>query len=256
MAKKYLVGFGINYPGTANALNGCINDLNWYSSLAKLKNFDLIEAYTNSQCTKAAMVQYLNDALHKTQTDDLFVYTYSGHGTIVPNCQSLVPGDFSFSNPNTWLTYNKLDEIFLPHEMRGVKIVAVHDSCHSSANPILGWRGVNPHPIKNRFIDPPKFIMERIVADPFDRNLLTSQKSILLLSGCQKSQTSADFYCTDDNTYHGAFSYYLEQAYKANPAMSYFDLVIQARALLAKNGFNQVPGADGDDSSKIRLFFE
>lgn len=252
--KKYAVIFGLNYPGSGNDLNGCLNDAAFWQNYAQQKGFDSINVMLNNQCSKMAMVTAINDALNKSQPDDLVIIAYSGHGTIIPpGSQSLVPDDFSFDLPSSWLTYDELDRIYLPHEIRGVKIVAIHDSCHSKANPLLHWRAMNSHPTKNRFLEPPPHITERITTDALNKSVLTSPKGAVLLSGCMKQQTSADAYI--DNAYHGAFTYSLSTAL-SNPSINYFDAVLRARAWLASNGYDQVPGADGDMLFKQRAFFE
>lgn len=255
--KRHLVAFGLNYPGSMNSLNGCINDMKYWEGFATQKGVDEILTLSNHQCSKSAIVDALNSTLSKAQPGDEFFDAYSGHGTIVdPGIQSLVPDDFNWDNPNTWLTYDELDRIFMPHELRGVNIVAIHDSCHSSANPMVHFRAMNPHPPKNRYLEPPQYVKDRIVADPYDRNVITGPRGALLLAGCGKAQTSADFYCTDDNTYHGGFTYYTSVGLSRNSKMNYFDAVLNARALLAQNGFDQVPTCLGDDIFKLKAFFE
>lgn len=258
MSKRFLLAFGLNYPGTDNELNGCVNDSNYWCDLAKAKGFDDVKVLHNEQCTRLAMFDALNEVLAKATADDLVVDAYSGHGTTVPpNLQTLVPHDFDWDNPGTWLTYDDLDHIFMPHEIRGVKIAAIHDSCMSAADPLLHFRGLshNPgHVIKNRFLDQPLHIKERIISDSFDRNVLTSPRGAVLLAGCGKAQTSADAFI--DGEYHGAFTYSLSVALSADPSIDYFGSVLKSRAYLATHNFDQTPSVAGDTLFKLRKFFE
>jgi hypothetical protein len=256
MIKKHAVIFATNYENSDHALQGCINDGLYWQQLAIQKKYDTVTTYFNDQCTKEAMVQALNDGLAACQPDDLFLDCYSGHGTIGINGQMIVPNNFSWNDTKSWLTYSDLDQIFLPHELRGVKIAVVHDSCQSFADPLLNWRYFTNHPPKNRFIDPPQYIKDRTIGDPCERSVLTSPKGVVLLSGSQKNQFSADYYEQTDGKYHGAFSYYLSVAFTKDSSMSYFDTVLKARALLADNGFDQICGIAGDDLFKLRPFFE
>ena len=271
MAKRWGLAMGLNYPNTSNALNGCVEDAtdlnacmhggvgvaNAQEWMKLLGAFDGAAMMTNAQCTKASMVTAISNLLDKAQSGDLAVISYSGHGTLLPpGLQSWVPHDFDWNNHQTWLSYDELDHIFLTHERRGVTLVVLSDSCHSQADPTKHFRefGVpNAHPTKNRFLEPPQFIKDAIVADPFDRNVLTSDQDDLLLAGCAKDQTSADAYI--DEKYHGAFTYALLHALKANPNATYREVVLRARAYLASNGYDQVCSGNGASSILGTKFF-
>jgi hypothetical protein len=262
MANKYGLVLGLNYKGTEMELNGCLNDADyWYSVLEKL---DYTEILLNkeSECKKSRIVDQIVYLLNKAKTGDLVAITYSGHGTIIPpGTQSWVPFDFDWGVSDTWLTYDQLDQLFLEHEARGVTVAVLSDSCHSQADPRKHFRSLNDKKdIKNRFLPPPDYIERRIIASPFERNILTSDQDDILLSGCQKSQTSAD--ADFDNKYNGAFTYAMGTVLKPfmdgtvkNPP-SYAESTAKARVWLAANDFDQIPSADGDPDLLAQPLFQ
>lgn len=248
----YSVLFGNNYPGTANGLDGCITDLNYYKTVSDKFNANKIETVTNKDCTKATLLSTMRDMLKLAKRGERVLITYSGHGTKVPpGVQAWVPYDFDWDDSDTWLTYDELDRLFLKYEAEGVQVVVISDSCHSQADPRLHFRDLKKKAqAKNKFIAPPDYVSRKIISDPFNRNVLSADQDDILLAGCQKNQTSADALIND--AYHGAFSYALElglkdfMSGKVKAPPSYQKLVMQARAWLAQNDYDQVPSANGD----------
>lgn len=257
MSKRYGCIFGINYatgPNSGNSLNGCITDAKFWATnmkpsahtdaehWAKLCG-DFDDVAVAFETPQAKMIEMMTITLDKALPGDLVVICYSGHGAILPpGKQTWVPFDFDWNNPDTWLSYDTLDNLFLKHEKAGVMVVVISDSCHSRANPLLHFRDMNPHKMKNRFLPAPPHIEARVVSEPFGRNNLTNDQDDLLLSGCQKNQTSAD--AEIDGVYHGAFTYSLNEALKKG-SKTYHDTVIGGRAYLAHERYDQVPGGDG-----------
>jgi hypothetical protein len=87
---KYAMLVGINkYPG--NALNGCVNDVTNLREML-VKNFgfsaDNILLLTDEQATRADILARLDEFASKLKRDDLFVFAYSGHGTLFPDAYS------------------------------------------------------------------------------------------------------------------------------------------------------------------------
>lgn len=248
------VAFGINYTDTKMELNGCMRDANmWHARMVRRK-FTSAEVNTEAACTKAAMVSRLQYALSKTPAGSLFVVSYSGHGTIVPpGVQAWVPYDFDWNKPETWFTYDELDRLLLKHELQGVRVVIISDSCHSAADPRRHLRNLNPHPTKFRFLPPPPEMAARNIGQPFERNVITADQDDILLAGCRKEQTSADAYI--DGHYWGAFSYAMDQALLKDENLSYHMAVLKARAYLASEGYDQVPQPCGDPAMLGQRFF-
>jgi hypothetical protein len=87
---KYAMLVGINkYPG--NALNGCVNDVTNLREML-VDNFgfpaDNIVLLTDEEATRENILAKLDGFGAKLHRDDLFVFAYSGHGTLFPDAYS------------------------------------------------------------------------------------------------------------------------------------------------------------------------
>jgi hypothetical protein len=81
---KYALITGINAYPYPYQLNGCINDaLDWQATLAA-KGFSygmLLDGW----CTRDYVLNNLNSMVVNSHSEDSLVFTYSGHGSQVPN---------------------------------------------------------------------------------------------------------------------------------------------------------------------------
>ncbi|MET0626121.1 MAG: caspase family protein, partial [Pyrinomonadaceae bacterium] len=87
---KYAMLVGINkYPG--NPLNGCVNDVTKLREML-VKDFGFpaenVLLLTDEQATRANILAKLDEFTAKLGRDDLFVFAYSGHGTLFPDSYS------------------------------------------------------------------------------------------------------------------------------------------------------------------------
>ncbi|MGB8509288.1 MAG: caspase family protein [Pyrinomonadaceae bacterium] len=87
---KYAMLVGVNkYPG--NPLNGCVNDVTSLREML-INNFGFaaenIVMLTDEQATRANILSNLDGFGAKLHRDDLFVFAYSGHGTLFPDSYS------------------------------------------------------------------------------------------------------------------------------------------------------------------------
>lgn len=264
MKRALCVGIN-NYPGTDNDLQGCVNDCNDWQLEFERRNFDEIVKLTDKQATKAEVVSHLRAAVDATEKGDLFVFTYSGHGTWVPDedgdepdgkDEALCPWDIGTTG--AVITDDELYEIFsLRH--RAARIVVLSDSCHSGsvtrfAPPIPGWTGHR----KIRFLSPFAFkstwteaALMRAAIPVFHRH---SKASSLLLAGCQDTEYSYD--CVFNNRPNGAFTYAALMALKKLPAdTTYKDWYAAIRKILPSQSAPQTPRLDASSSQrKWRVF--
>lgn len=91
MAKKAVL-IGINYPGTAVELRGCVNDVRrmrsclidrfGFSSEHIKLLIDTDKSYT--QPTGKNIRDALENLIGKAESGDVLVFHYSGHGTRIP----------------------------------------------------------------------------------------------------------------------------------------------------------------------------
>jgi Caspase domain len=87
---KYAMLVGINkYPG--NALNGCVNDVTNLRTML-VENFGFpagnVVMLTDEEATRENILAKLDGFGAKLHRDDLFVFAYSGHGTLFPDAYS------------------------------------------------------------------------------------------------------------------------------------------------------------------------
>ena len=84
MSKKALC-IGINdYPGTQNDLSGCVNDATDWAAELTARGFTA-QTLLNAAATKAAMIAAIGGMIDAAVKGDSLIFTYSGHGTWVPD---------------------------------------------------------------------------------------------------------------------------------------------------------------------------
>jgi len=118
-----------DYPGTANDLQGCINDaknvkqmleLNLFGTGAKFEKINLVTDATRQMAVNAVQTTFAG-----ATSNDVSYFYYSGHGSKSGNTSYLCTTDVSSSN---WLSVNDLESLL--SAVPG-KVVVFLDSCHS-----------------------------------------------------------------------------------------------------------------------------
>src|SRR5262249_25376784 len=117
------------YGFTVPELAGCINDANDMQDIARSKGF-LTRQLLDGDATSAAVVSSIEQAAERLKAGDIFLISYSGHGSQIPDPSE--PDQKS----ETWVLWNRQlidDELFaLWGQFRaGVRILLISDSCHS-----------------------------------------------------------------------------------------------------------------------------
>jgi hypothetical protein len=142
MTKKALL-FGLNYVGTPNQLNGCINDvLNIQQFLIEKcdyapEDIQLLTDETSQKPTRANMQMGLQTLVESAVAGDTLLVHYSGHGARIRDQsrdetdgmdEVLVPLDYSSSGLITddWLFQSVLTKV-----PAGVTLWWFMDCCHS-----------------------------------------------------------------------------------------------------------------------------
>ncbi|CAA7056743.1 unnamed protein product [Microthlaspi erraticum] len=141
MAKKALL-IGINYPGTAVELRGCVNDVRrMHRCLIDRFGFsdkDItvlidIDKY-RTQPTGKNIRDALETLIDKAEPGDILVFHYSGHGTRIPTPE----GIFDATNFDECITPSDMNLItdndfrdMLSKVKEGCKLTIISDSCHS-----------------------------------------------------------------------------------------------------------------------------
>ncbi len=123
------------YPGyTIPDLAGCINDANSMKSIAQQAGFSTTDQLLDGQATAMNVLQKINEASSQLCSGDIFLLTYSGHGSQVPD----ETGEEEDGMNETWVLYDRQlidNELFSCWKKfaAGVRIFVTSDSCHSGS---------------------------------------------------------------------------------------------------------------------------
>jgi hypothetical protein len=193
-----------HYQGWDGQLQGCENDANDLAAIAKQAGFD-----GTTLLTKQGTVKRVKDAIvaaaGELDAGDSLLLTYSGHGGQLPDTN----GDEADQLDETWVLYDRElvdDELYdLWSRFRpGVRIFVLSDSCHSGTAVRATVDGVKPEALGEHLPRTmPKAQAEVVYEankaeyDAIQRAVPAGEKvdvraHVLLVSGCQDNQTSAD----------------------------------------------------------------
>lgn len=247
MGDKRAVCVGINYPGTSAQLAGCVNDANdWAEKLASAGySADLL---LDSGATKAAILGKLREEVSRLGWGDRLVFTYSGHGTWVPDRdgdeadgrdEALCPIDFP-RGTSYLITDDELNEVVGDHP-RGSGVLIISDSCHSGTmSRFANLTGV-VSPGAPRFVSPAQVIEDLTEerAAELEETLSTRapRKTASLISGCLDHEYSYDAWF--GNRANGAMSRVALDAYRPGISLNAWHKAI--RQVLPSNSFPQTP---------------
>ncbi|GAA2741035.1 caspase family protein [Terrabacter aerolatus] len=270
MSKRALL-IGVNEYAIPGAdLRGCVNDVHDIADALKdLYGFadPDITMLVDGDATKAAMTRAMSDLVDSARPGDVLYLHYSGHGSNVPDTSGdettdhrdeiLCPHDLDFHDPllDDWLrtTFDRLDP--------GATLTVVMDCCHSGSNTREPPRPDAPPPeVLSRYLPNPddEAAGGEFTGTPNRSRRRRPQQDVhvvditeTLLSGCRDDQTSAD--ADIGGTYHGALTYYLVQAMREDPNVTYRQLHARTLAGLTGN-YDQVPQLEGRAARLDQLF--
>lgn len=121
-SKKYGLFVGINsYTGGINPLNGCVNDAkNLQRTLAEKYGFAAADTtlLTDAQATRDGILNSIKAYQAKAQAGDVFVFTYSGHGTLFPDAKSEEQDEESSLEMADYYPLDKYDSAICPYDLR------------------------------------------------------------------------------------------------------------------------------------------
>lgn len=235
---------GINYTGTDNELNGCINDsVNLKDFLIK-NNFFKEEHITmlNDNLTgllyptKENIIKQFEDivAFANNNNDkivDIFI-SYSGHGSY----QLDTNGDESDGKDevlcsidcdiNGFIVDDDIKKILVDRLGENVNILFLSDSCHSGT--VLDLKYTH--------------VINIINSTTINKKIKDSLCNVFLISGCTDNQTSADAYVSGPNNkmqYQGAMTASFLKTFK--DGITYKNLINGMRKYMLQNRFTQIP---------------
>ena len=217
MAKGISLHIGLNavsaaaYGGWSGKLNACEADANDMEALAKSRGFKTTKLLTKAGTRKKVLAAVKSAATALT-SGDIFFLTYSGHGGQLPDMN----GDEADNQDETWCLYDGelVDDdlnLALLAFKSGVRVFVLSDSCHSGTATRAIERKANgttfdaaaqvlrdANGVALRMM-PPAYLLGAYYAQKktYDKILKrpappAPKASVLLISGCQDDQTSAD----------------------------------------------------------------
>lgn len=191
---KYALCVGNNYPGTPAQLSGCVNDaLDWSELLASSG----YQVEFLQEATLGETSGRLIDLVGKARFGDRIVFTYSGHGTWVPDRdgdeadrrdEAMCMADYERGG---LLLDDTLQQIF-ERLKYGARALVLSDSCHSgTVSKLL----LNGPPMRAKFISPINLIegmTETRAAVLEAKPASTARATASLISGCGDLEYSYD----------------------------------------------------------------
>ncbi len=243
MATKRALCVGINYPGTESALAGCVNDATDWAELLRREGY-VVGLLLDGGATGADIVGALSEMAAQSRWGDRVVFTFSGHGTWVPDRdgdeadgrdEALCPSDFT---TNGVITDDQLQSVF-GAASRGVGSLILSDSCHSGT--VSRFAGVVPPDSGTRKFVPPESFTgiseERARLLEASTGVSAPRATTSLVSGCADSEYSYDAWFGDRP--NGAFSRAAIDAYA--PGLSLAAWYSRIRATLPSTRYQQTP---------------
>lgn len=237
MIKRALL-IGCNYTATPSVqLSGCISDV------VNMRN-TLIDAYgyqdrnifvlrdddMSRLPTKANILNYLTQLVATSTANDMLWFHYSGHGTQIQNRngdeldkmdECIVPCDYTTSGV---IIDNEFHAILKNAKCR---MMILFDCCHSGSGCDLQYAINHNSGRMQKSVNGLKSIVN---------------KNIIMISGCQDSQTSADAYDNMSKRHVGAFTQTLLETLRGGDhSISLLPLYVRLCTNLRAYGFTQMP---------------
>jgi hypothetical protein len=219
MAKGLALTIGLDavdpkhYEGWSGELNACEADARDMADIARSQKLR-VQSLLTRRATRSAVLGGITKAARTLQAGDLFLLTYSGHGGQVPDRNDDEPD----AQDETWCLYDGElidDEIYtaLGRLARGVRVLVFSDSCHSgtvtkvmfyatraaapgAAGGATAAGGVRyramPREVALRTYRAHRAMYDRLQKAVRPNAEESVRASVILLSGCQDNQFSAD----------------------------------------------------------------
>ena len=200
-----------HYQGWDGELAGCQNDARDLQAIAAAAGFEttlFLDEQASAEPVKAAITK----AAGALAAGDVFLLTYSGHGSQVPDKNGDETED---GYDETWVLFDRQlvdDELYALWSKfpAGVRVVVLSDSCHSGSAIRETLDSITPDALGARLSIPKPNGMRTMPKAQQHQGKRTRRSTtgsrqpsrrgdtveitanVLLLSGCQDNQTSAD----------------------------------------------------------------
>lgn len=236
---------GINYYGSNNRLNGCIDDIEdmehhlrtcGYSTFTILKDSLTDLSHKNPDApTKSNIISAMKRMVSITKPGDTLFVHYSGHGSHLSDTngdendnkdECICPVNYNGDSEDSgFIRDDLLNDILVKSFPEGAKLRVVFDSCHSGSA-----------------LDLPVIYTTNGIEK---ENSNVENKDVVFISGCEDGQTSAD--ASFHGRASGALTYALLTALgdmktsgKHSGTWSWKDLTDMIRITLRKGRYEQI----------------
>lgn len=245
MLKRYALCVGINnYPGSGSDLSGCVNDAHdWHVTLLQ-QGYD-VRMLLDGEANKKNIVEAIWERLSRLKAGDRFVFTFSGHGTWIPDSD----GDEIDGRDEALCCYDYAsggllvdDEMFDIFKNRafGSRVTLLSDSCHSGT---VTRFAMDPAIHKTVRFLPPTLFTDLTEKEAARAELYLSggkpRSDAVLISGCADHEFSYD--ANINGRPNGAFTYYALQALATAKSPRVKDVYAQIQKLLPSQEYPQTP---------------
>lgn len=210
MNKKYALCVGINYPGTDAQLSGCVNDAVDWKLLLEANGYR-VSSLLDGAATRSGILSELRRLVATAGYGDRIVFTYSGHGTWVPDRdgdeidgrdEAICPTDFRTAGV---ITDDELARVLGSARTSGVLFLS--DSCHSGT--ISRFGALTGTPVSRGV---PRFYPPHLFTDVSQERAVEAERAVdasprktsSLISGCDDREYSYDAWF--GNRANGAFT--------------------------------------------------
>ena len=231
MSKKALL-IGINYNGTSSQLNGCINDINSIGTILTekyaFKSITKITDETTQKPTRDVILASFAQFLASGVEGDLLFFSFSGHGssTLDRNKDETNGNDeMIITSDLKGILDDELKALIQTNLKKNVTLFALFDCCFSGT--VLD--------LKYQYLD-----SLANDASTVNNNDAETIGNVIMISGCNDVQTSADAYI--DKKYQGAMTWaFISAITSLATKPSWRDLLVNMRDKLKTSQFTQLP---------------
>jgi hypothetical protein len=226
--KKKALLIGLNYPGSAFQLSGCVNDINKIDTtlVEKFGFQSVVKLHDSSSIlpTKVNILSQLSLLLSQSKSGDVLFFHYSGHGSQVKDINGdeadgldevMIPVDY-FSNRSI-ITDDEIKGIIQNNLKVGVKLIVLMDCCHSGTIFDLRYNYDNNwNPIVNN-------------------NSIDTNGDVIVICGCSDPQTTFDTKLS--GIYQGTTTWTFTNSLNNNTTWK--QLINNMRQMLVKSNLSQ-----------------
>lgn len=256
--KKKALLIGINYIGSNGELRGCINDVIKIKKLLQTQGYDefmvLTEKTEDIKPFKQNILKGFEWLVKDSEKYDNIFFHYSGHGSWLKDLtndesdgrdECLVPLDYKTSGMI-------LDDDINEYLVKNIKtkFFVLIDACHSGTMLDLShsyvydtkFNGGNPNDKKN-YVSNVELHKSDII--------INADNSVIMISGCQDKQTSADAWLEGKSQGALTYTFYKTLMYN-NFDIKIDDLMKQMHICLRLNNMEQKPVISSNKALRLK----